>query len=120
MTSCRQKELPVPADCDAPQSQNDFLRDAAVLLQQMVAEVEPLAVLNATMATTIEDMQRDVEALIPIVEFIPTVSEDSPCLDDFKRLAEARIAHLTAELEQIAHQLSPREGILGAAEGDAG
>lgn len=105
MTSCRQKELPVPADHDAPQSLNDYLRDAAVLLQQMVTEVEPLAGLNATMATTIEGMQRDVKALIPIVEFILTVSENSPCLGEFKRLAEARIAHLTAELEQIAHQL---------------
>jgi hypothetical protein len=106
MTSCQQNELPVPAGDDAPQSENDYFRDAAILLQQMVAEIEPLTQLNATMATAIEAMQRDVEALIPIVEFIPTVSENSPCLNELNRLAKARIARLTAELEQISCRLA--------------
>jgi hypothetical protein len=101
----------VPAGDDAPQSENDYLRDAAILLQQMVAEIEPLTQLNATMATAIEAMQRDVEALIPIVEFIPTVSENSPCLNELNRLAKARIARLTAELEQISYRLA-NENIL--------
>ena len=104
MTSCRQNELPVLAGHDAPNSQNDYLRDAVTLLQQMVAELEPLAELKGTMATAIEAMQRDIEALISIVEFIPTVSEDSPCVNELNQLANTRIARLTAELEQIAHQ----------------
>jgi hypothetical protein len=104
VTSCRQNELPVPAGHNAPQSENVYLRDAAILLQLIVAEMEPLAQLNATMAAAIEAMQRDIEALIPIVEFIPTVSENSPCLNELNQLAKARIARLAAELEQIAHQ----------------
>ena len=111
MTSCRQNELPVPAGDDALQSENDYLRDAAILLQQMVAEIEPLAQLNATMATAMEAMQRDIEALIPVVEFIPTVSENSPCLNELNRLAKERIARLTAELEQISYRLA-KENIL--------
>jgi hypothetical protein len=102
VTSFRQDELLVPAGHDAPQSENIYLRDAATLLQQMVAEIAPLAQFNATMATVIEAMQRDIEALIPVVEFIPTLSENSPCLNELKELAKARIARLAAELEQIA------------------
>lgn len=104
MTSCRQNEQPLLAGHDAPNGQNDYLRDAVILLQQMVAEIEPLAELKGTMATAIEAMQRDIEALIPIVEFIPTLSENSPCLNDLNELAKARIARLAAALEQIAHQ----------------
>ena len=104
MTSYRQNELPVPPGDDAPQSENDYLRDAAILLQQMVAEIETLAEHNATMATAIEAMQHDMEALIPVVEFIPTVSENSPCMDELKQLAKARIARLAVEMEQIAQQ----------------
>lgn len=42
-------------------------------------------------------MQRDVEALIPVVEFIPLVSENSPCLNELHQLANAksRIAFLS-------------------------
>jgi hypothetical protein len=102
MTYCGQNELPVPAGHNASESENDYLRDAATLLQQMVEDIEPLAELNATMAATIEVMQHEVEALIPIVEFIPIVSENSSCLNELKELVKMRIARLAAELEQIA------------------
>jgi hypothetical protein len=104
VTSCRQNELSLTAGRDPPQSEYLYLRDATILLQQMVAELAPLAQLNTTMATAIEAMQRDVEALIPVVEFIPLVSENSPCLNELHQLAKARIARLVADLEQIAHQ----------------
>jgi hypothetical protein len=94
----------VTAGHDPPQSENVYLRAAAILLQQMVAEIAPLVQLNMTMATAIEAMQRDVKALTPLVDFIPLVSENSPCLNELHRLANARIARLAAKLEQIAHQ----------------
>lgn len=97
---CRVLEFPVAARHDATQGENDYLRDAAILLQQMVAEIEPLAECSATMATAIEAVQRGVEALIPIVEFIPTVSE-GPNLNELKQLAKVRITRLAHELDQI-------------------
>jgi hypothetical protein len=96
--------LPVTAGHDPPQSENVCLRAAAILLQQMVAEIAPLVQLNMTIATAIEAKQRDVEALIPLVDFISLLSENSPCLNELHRLAYARIARLAADLEQIAHQ----------------
>lgn len=101
MMRCRVLEFPVIAGRDAPQSENDYLRDAAILLRQIVVEIEPLAELNATMATAIEALQRGVEGLIPIVEFIPTVSEGSPVLDELKQLAKVRITRLAHELDQV-------------------
>jgi hypothetical protein len=104
VTSCRQNEWPLTAGHDAPESEYIYLRDAAILFQEMVAELAPLAQLNTTIATAVEAMQRDVEALIPVVEFIPLVSENSPCLNELHQLAKARIARLVGDLEQIARQ----------------
>jgi hypothetical protein len=95
--------MPGIASHDPLQSESDYLRDAATLIQQMVEEIAPLAKLNSTMAITLEDLRRDVEALIPVVDFIPTVSENSPCLNELKQLARTRIARLAAKLEEIVN-----------------
>ena len=97
---CQVLEFPVAVGHDAPQGENDYLRDAAILLRQMVAEIEPLAELSAARATAIEAVQRDVEALIPIVEFMPMVSE-GPILNELKQMAKVRITCLAHKLAQI-------------------
>lgn len=103
MTRYPRLEWPVAAEHDAQERGNDYLRSAATLLKQMAAEVEPLAKVNTELATAVEAVRCGVAALIPIVEFIPTVSENSPCLDELTRLAKRRIARLAAELEQITY-----------------
>lgn len=104
MTRCQSREFPVTAGHDATEDETDCLLAAAILLQQTAAEVEPLAQLSAAMATAIEAVQRDVEALIPIVDFIPVVSEGSPCLSELQQLAKARIARIADQIGQITHQ----------------
>ena len=99
----RYSDWPGATGHGAPEGESDDLRAAAFLLQQMAAEVKPLAAINATMATAVEALQRGVEALIPVVEFIPTVSE-GPILNELKELARARIAGLVDQLEQITLQ----------------
>jgi hypothetical protein len=94
--------MPGIASHDPLQSESDYLRDAATLIQQMVEEIAPEK-LNSTMAITLEDLRRDVEALIPVVDFIPTVSENSRCLNELKQLARTRIARLAAKLEEIVN-----------------
>ena len=103
MTSCRNIEMPGFSGHDPIQSESDYLRDAATLIQQMVEEIAPLAKINSTMAITFEGLRRDVEALIPVVDFIPTVSDNSPCLNELKQLARTRIARLAAKLEEIVN-----------------
>ena len=95
--------MPGLAGHDPIQSESDYLREAATLIQQMVKEIAPLAKFNSTMSITVEGLQRDVEALIPVVDFIPTVSENSPCLTELKQLARTRIARLAAKLEEIVN-----------------
>jgi len=101
---CRYAEFSAAAGHDAPEGENDYLRVAATLLRQMAAEVEPLGQLNAAMATAIDALRRDVEALIPIVEFIPMVSEGSPRLSELQQLATVRIARIAEEIGQITRQ----------------
>jgi hypothetical protein len=95
--------MPGLAGHDPIQSESDYLREAATLIQQMVEEIAPLAKFNSTMSITVEGLQRDVEALIPVVDFIPTVSGNSPCLTELKQLARTRIARLAAKLEEIVN-----------------
>lgn len=121
MTSYRHAEFSLADGHEALEDDNDCLHAAATLLQQMAVEVEPLAKLNAAMATAIEDLRRDVEALIPIVDFIP-IASDATCLIELKQLARRRIGGLVEKLQSIAQQaeLFARERLLGCTfSGDA-
>lgn len=104
MTCSRHAEFSLTDGHDAPEAVIDCLRAAATALQPVAAEVEPLAQLNAATATAIEALRRDVEALIPIVEFIPMVCEGSPCLGELQQLAKARMVRIAEKIGQITHQ----------------
>ena len=69
------------------------------------------------MATAIEAMQHDIEALIPVVEFIPTVSEKLAPLDDDLSLLLDRPFALDAFVgthqgETTRLQQPPRQALL--------
>jgi len=77
VTQSRHLEFPV-ATGPLPEGERDYIRSAAYLLEQMALEVEPLAVLNLTMARSVGAVRYGVEALLSIVRFIP-IASDKAC-----------------------------------------